>query len=326
MRSGLLLLLLSLPASLLADEALERLEGMSSAARNLNYTGTFVYLSDGRLQGMRILHDVDAQGRERERLIALSGPRLELIRHDEEVTRIAPQPAEVAGASRDSGASSARVTNVAHMPIQPPQAVERFADYYRIEMGERDRVAGLEALRISILPRDQERYARHYWVDADSGLLLRAELHDESGRVMEQLMFSELKVYPQPLADELFDNQGMPGVSVSHRRHAAAAAPSPWQVEALPEGFTLEAFYPRAHGESGARVEHRVYGDGLATISVFIERDEGGNRWQGASHVGALNAYVSRRGGYRIVVLGEVPAFTVRRIAESVMRQEDAGS
>lgn len=323
---GLLLLLLALPATLSAEEAREYLQQMSSAARGLNYAGTFVYLNEGRLQGMRILHDVDAQGLERERITALSGPSLDLIRHDEEVTRIAPQPAEVAGVGGTGDAASAKVTHVAHLPIQPPQSLERFADYYRIELGESEQVAGREALQIRILPRDHERYARHYWVDADSGLLLRAELHNESGRVVEQMMFSELTVFEQPLADELFDNQGMPGVSVSHRRHAAAAAPSPWQVGGLPEGFSLEALHPRAHGDKSKRIEHRVYGDGLASISVFIERDEGGPGWQGASRVGALNAYISRRNGFRIVVLGEVPAETVRRIAESVVRSGDSPS
>ncbi len=303
MRRGLLLLL-ALPSLLLAEDAREHLERMSSAARELNYTGTFVYLSEGRLQGMRILHDVDGQGRERERIIALSGPTLESIRHDDEVTRI----------------GATRVSATAQAPIQPPKTVARFADFYRIELGEDDRVAGREARHIRILPRDHERYARHYWVDADSGLLLRAELHDGDGRVVEQMMFSELRLLEGPLDDENFDNDGMPGVSVSHRRHAAAAAPSPWRVGALPDGFSLEGLHPRAHGEDPKRIEHRVYGDGLASISVFIERDEQGG-WQGASRVGALNGYVSRHDGHRIVVLGEVPAATVRRIAESVTRR-----
>jgi len=67
-------------------------------------------------------------------------------------------------------------------------------------------------------------------------------------------------------------------------------------------------------------VKHKVFSDGLATVSVFIEKNE--ERAvvpvQGYSAFGALNTYSTLADGYQITVVGEVPAATVRQIAASV--------
>jgi len=55
-----------------ADAARKWLEKMSTAARTLNYEGTFVYLHDGQMVSMRIIHGAGPRG-EQERLIVLNG-------------------------------------------------------------------------------------------------------------------------------------------------------------------------------------------------------------------------------------------------------------
>ncbi|MFH0341529.1 MAG: MucB/RseB C-terminal domain-containing protein, partial [Chromatiales bacterium] len=58
---------------------------------------------------------------------------------------------------------------------------------------------------------------------------------------------------------------------------------------------------------------------GLATVSVFIEKnEEQAVPVQGYSAFGALNTYSTLADGYQITVVGEVPAATVRQIATSV--------
>jgi sigma-E factor negative regulatory protein RseB len=62
-----------------------------------------------------------------------------------------------------------------------------------------------------------------------------------------------------------------------------------------------------------------VYSDGLASVSVFIERSgDPVPVAAGYSSLGAINTYSTLRGGYQITVVGEVPASTVRQIAASV--------
>lgn len=56
-------------------------------------------------------------------------------------------------------------------------------------------------------------------------------------------------------------------------------------------------------------------------MSVFIEQGEDTHhQMDGASAMGALNAYGSRVGDHFVTVMGEVPAATVMQIAESTQQ------
>ncbi|HYQ71092.1 MAG TPA: sigma-E factor regulatory protein RseB domain-containing protein, partial [Gammaproteobacteria bacterium] len=53
------------------DSARQWLDEMSSALQTLDYDGTFVYLHDGRIDAMRIIHQA-SDGGQRERLVSLT--------------------------------------------------------------------------------------------------------------------------------------------------------------------------------------------------------------------------------------------------------------
>ena len=63
----LLLLAVAVVPAYAGDTAREWLGAMSEAQQSLNYDGTFVYLHDGKLEAMRIIHQ-NVGGDEKERL------------------------------------------------------------------------------------------------------------------------------------------------------------------------------------------------------------------------------------------------------------------
>ena len=67
-------------------------------------------------------------------------------------------------------------------------------------------------------------------------------------------------------------------------------------------------------------VEHLVYTDGLAAVSVFVEkRGEDSKPFMlGPSRMGAVNALGSRVDDYQVTTVGEVPAETIALIGGSV--------
>ena len=73
-RKNLLPVLLStlISVPVMADPAMDWVQKMSSAMRNLSYRGDFVYMHENQLESMRISHYKDANG-EKERLISLNG-------------------------------------------------------------------------------------------------------------------------------------------------------------------------------------------------------------------------------------------------------------
>jgi sigma-E factor negative regulatory protein RseB len=66
-----------------------------------------------------------------------------------------------------------------------------------------------------------------------------------------------------------------------------------------------------------APVNHVVFSDGVAAVSIFIEPATSQTE-PGLSHRGALHVYTRIVSDHMVRVLGEVPASTVRQVAESV--------
>jgi sigma-E factor negative regulatory protein RseB len=63
-----------------------------------------------------------------------------------------------------------------------------------------------------------------------------------------------------------------------------------------------------------------VYSDGLAAVSVFIEPLEGRREppSTGLSSMGAIHIYTREVANHIVTVVGEAPAVSVQRIADSV--------
>jgi sigma-E factor negative regulatory protein RseB len=92
-----------------------------------------------------------------------------------------------------------------------------------------------------------------------------------------------------------------------------------WNVSALPPGFSQQLQRNHFLPDKKYPVEHHVYSDGLASVSVFIERhSEDDDAFVGGSAMGGVNAYGRIMGDHSVTVVGEVPPVTVKQIAESL--------
>jgi len=64
-----------------------------------------------------------------------------------------------------------------------------------------------------------------------------------------------------------------------------------------------------------------VFTDGLATMSVYIEKALSDKLFEGGSQMGAIHVFGTNVNGFQITAVGEVPAQTVKRVAQSVKEQ-----
>jgi sigma-E factor negative regulatory protein RseB len=109
------------------------------------------------------------------------------------------------------------------------------------------------------------------------------------------------------------------------RYHSGAAvenmgADMNWQFSNLPDGFRKESAVKRKVGETDRFVQQMVFTDGLASLSVFIEKQTA-QTIQGETSMGAVNGFIYLLNNYSVTAIGEVPAVTVRQVAESVIFQ-----
>jgi sigma-E factor negative regulatory protein RseB len=145
---------------------------------------------------------------------------------------------------------------------------------------------------------------------------------------LEQILFTQI-ASPGTIADELLQPAVRGESYESYTRFDKGATPATdtaestqegWKVQWVPPGFSLRQHKVQRLAASDQPVEHIVYSDGLATISVFVEQlGEGGETLNGFSAMGAVNTYSTTSNKYQVTVVGEVPPLTVRQIAGSVV-------
>ncbi|EDY85809.1 MucB/RseB [gamma proteobacterium HTCC5015] len=309
------LALLFAPLSLNADDAspVEWLKGMCDAMQNQSYTGTFVYLHGNSMESMRVVRRHTDAGSD-EKLVSLNGEPREILRRNNVVTQILPKLGVVT-------VNKARVRS--QLPLSVPMEIDGIERYYQLSLEGVERVAGRRCQVLSLKPRDSYRYGHRLWIDESSRLLIKSDLLDTQGDVLEQIMYTELEVSPQ-LTDAMFepefDTAGLKRRELGHAdQQQLLMSDHQWRVSRAPQGFMLTTHERRGASESAA-VEHMVYSDGMATVSVFVEPLAKGENMpvEGHSRMGALNAYGRVQGSHKVVVVGEVPAATVKQLSESV--------
>ena len=304
------------------EEARALLERMAHASRSVDYVGTFVYRSGSTMQSMKIVHRADAHG-SRERLVALSGAAREVIREGQRVICILPDDQAVVFTAGQAGAPGASA--VLGSGLQSGEGVD---GTYSLTSSGVERVADREATVIEVWPRDRYRYGFRFAVDRHSGLLLKSEVLDDDRRALEQIVYTHLEL-PESIPDADLEPRIAHGGFVQYGfgpGDGVAAgeldSSQEWTVGWLPEGFRLTSEFRRPIHRGRAPVVHRVYSDGLVSISVFIEQvAEAHHRFEGRYSAGAVNAIGRVVDEFQVSVVGEVPAITATKVAASVVKR-----
>ena len=302
----------ALAAPLEQDEALEILQRIADAARQLNYVGTFVYQHADKFETSRIVHYVDASG-EYEKLETLDGPRREVIRNNDEVLCYYPDAKIVRSEKR-----VARRT----FPALLPERLHALTEFYSIRKADSERIAGYDSQALVLEPKDGLRYGHKLWADSETGLLLKARMLNEGNRVVEQFTFTELRIGSGVTREMVAPSYNVRFPEWRMDRFAHNKLPnveSGWTVAQFPAGFRKIMEMRRSKQGSSVPVTHLVYSDGLAAVSIFIEPLATRSKiHEGLSQQGAINIYIRTVEDQVVTVLGEAPATTVMQIANSV--------
>jgi sigma-E factor negative regulatory protein RseB len=311
-------LALALPVAAFAAEAREWLARMEQAVETLNYEGTFVHLSGGSMETLHVIHRVH-DGVAMERLFSRDQPGREIIRSGKEVTCIFADQKAVLVERREPRDSS---------PLRAalPRFSQRLDQWYEFGIPGHGSMLGRMAMLVEIRPRDPHRYGHRLWLDLESAMPLKVQLLDEAGRPVEELHFVSIEL-PEAIPAERLK----PAVSTEdftwyttekavHDERPFTNMRPTWAAHMLPRGFELSVAHQQVMPGADHPVEHLVYTDGLASVSVFIEpTGDGDAAMAGLARIGAAHAYSAMRYGHQVTVMGEVPAATVEAIALSMV-------
>lgn len=300
------------------QEALQLLQRVVVATKKLSYSGTFVYRNGTQSETSRIVH-LASNGNRMERLEVLDGSPREVIRHNEEVRCYLPESRLVIVEQQSSRRA---------FPALLPTSLAGLGEYYSIRKTGTARIAGFDSQIVRLDPRDAWRHGHQFWVDRQSGLLLKADLFDAQGQSLESMVFTELRIGEpsspgalKPSYADLDDPKNPWQVRQARLRDIRDDAQ--WQFRAELPGFRRQAAMSRSitkSPEAGTyEVLHWVYSDGLAALSVFISpRAPGEAVEEGVQSMGAMSVMKRIVDDHLVVVMGDVPPATVRHFAEGV--------
>jgi sigma-E factor negative regulatory protein RseB len=313
-------LLASAVAAVAEDDPLEWLARTDQALATRNYEGVFVHEHAGETETLRVIHRVGSDGVS-ERLLSMDGSGREFIRKGSQLTCYLPDKRTVLEEkSNDAGLLLGSL----------PQVDASSVRLYQVTELQKTRVSGRDARVIAVVPMDQLRYGYRVWIDEATAMPLKTQLRSSSGQVLEQIVFTDLRL-PAHIADSELE----PAVDARNYRrvqHLADPVDSrglsiSWEESVLPPGFRMTVS-ARQVLHSGP-VEHLVFSDGLASVSVFVEIGRKQPTEHGsddAATIGSSSAYSTVVQGYRVTAVGEVPPDTVRAIALSIRTAAPAPS
>jgi sigma-E factor negative regulatory protein RseB len=304
------MLALSATTAASAPDPLHLLDRMNEAIRALDYEGRFVVQSGDRLDALYIVHRVDG-GAEKERLVSLTGEPREIIRSDQAVACLVPGRNEPINVGR-------RANGRSFSPLRgiEPQAL---GQHYRFELLQGDRVAGREVFQVMVEPKDDLRFGYRVAIDQATFLPLRSTTLGPNGQPLTQMMFTELKVNEgiTPIEHDVSALQ-MAKADPADWSPLARLAPAAWDFGEIPPGFRLNLHRRRALDRPSAELEHFIFSDGLATVSVYVLPVEGDGPTVESYARGAANAVGQVIADHEVIAVGEVPRQTLDWFARSI--------
>lgn len=295
------------------EEMWKLLQKAAVAARELSYQGIFVCQTGQQSKSVQITHSFNGNG-EFARNVVLDGSPREVFSQGNDLVIYNQKNEKIVIEKR-------RGQNM--FPAILPANLDTIKASYKLRSGELERVAGRQAQMLFLEPKDDLRFGYRFWIDTEYGLLLKSVMFNSRNEIVESIAFNQLGLlntvdldWFRPKIDSN-KNYVMEDEMVAIADNKVSIY---WAIRDLPAGYhKVDQIKRMVHGKS-VPVTQVVFSDGLASVSLFIEPVTQGIKPRiGNKIVGNTSFYANVTDGYQIIVVGEVPAATVAKIANAVV-------
>lgn len=301
------------PAGAAAPDAAGWLNLLNAAATERSYRGTMAFsVGGGVVSSSRIAH-LSVGDQVYERVEALDGQMHRIYRHNETVHSVWPNQ-KVVIVEQQAAAPGLVATR---RRVDP-----RVLESYALAVKGASVVAGRSVRVLMLEPKDELRFAQRLLADETTGLMLRADVLDAAGRVLESSGFTEVEIGLRVEPAAVLDGMKPAGYKVlPSRREAVDWMAEGWHLKDDVPGFRLVGCVRRPVPEQGreGHALQAVYSDGLSFVSIFVEpwrEQESGDGAMGATHT-----RMQRIGDHWITVMGDVPPRTLEHFLGALERR-----
>ncbi len=299
-----------------------------AAMKKRSYVGTLVQSSPHTISSARIWHTCDGV-QQMERVETLTGAPRSTFRHNDKLVTFMPETKLVRVEKREK---------VGGFPELLKPGVGSIPEFYALKAMGGERIAGLDADVVQLVPKDSLRFGYRIWTEKKSSLVLKLQTLDAGGAVLEQAAFSELQLDAPVKMEKLM--QMMAATDGYKVDQAVITKTTPtaegWVMKMPVAGFKSLSCYKRGtaaqsnanthtHSASASTNESTfqwLFSDGLATVSLFVEDfDKTRHTQEGMIASGATHTLLKRMNEYWLTAVGEVPPQTLKNFAHSLERK-----
>lgn len=306
---------------------------IQDAALRRSFAGTYVVSHGGHMTSSRITHYCDGHD-QIERIESLDGQMRQVYRHNDTVHVLWP-------GTRTALIEQRELVGRFPAPLQPGDGTR--LDQYELLPADDERIAGHATQVVVLRPRDNLRYARRLWLERRTGLLVRWDLLNERGEVLESASFSDLQLNIKPSPQTLLQEMHrLDGYKVSKPVYTATSLDSEgWTLGTPVPGFEVRKTVRRpmapgvartaapgssavgTTGEHNATMVQAVFSDGLTHISVFIEPFVPSlHKRDVPATLGSTSALSRRHGDWWITAVGAVPVAALQQFVQGLERRK----
>lgn len=279
---------------------------MSDAQSRQNYQFTFVQTSSVGVDTYRYSH-IAHNGTVVAQLLSLNGVKREILRRDNVVSYFQSN-------SQPFSIQATRIIDA--FPSLWFADISKLAPHYDfIDMGK-NRVADRIARTVRIAPKDDFRHQYVVFIDEESKLLLRSDLLDRSGQLLEQFqMVSLSKLENVDEFSAYLANIPYPTLLINDDKSQKIAG---WKLGWLPAGFNLVSENIHSDEKEQQLIESRLYSDGLFSFTVYVADQIVPSQMENSWQLSTNTIYSGNIGEKEVTVIGQIPTTVAKRIAQEI--------
>lgn len=292
---------------------------MHEASTNQSYVGVFVVSAGGNMSSAKIWHMCEGK-QQVERVETLTGAPRSIFRNNNQVVTFLPDHKVARSEKRESLGLFSELFK---------SADSRIADFYKFRQEGIERVAGVEADIVTLVPKDNLRFGYRVWTERKNGLVVKLQTLDADGSVLEQAAFSELQLDAPVKTEKILQ---MMGRTEGYRVEKpvlvkTSASAEGWELKTPVAGFNPVSCYRRPVSAvstvPGEGQLQWIFSDGLASVSIFAEPlDRQRHIRESSLSLGATQTMTKQLDPYWITLVGEVPLATLKIFASGLERKK----
>ena len=282
-----------------------------------NFELVMVHILQNNIEPLRLTHGWNNRT-EITHLLTLSGRPVEYLGKNKQVTF-----AESAQVSYTLQESRLPGLWFAMMGCSPKTLLQ----YYEVVSTGKSRIAGQVAQSVRLTAKEDSKYSFILWLEQKTGILLRLDVHDVQGNLVEQYLGIDFRLLSENSSSiKALAAMNVPPAETSQDIYRAEPPSHHWKLGWLPSGFEAKSADQHKLIGSDELMDYFMLSDGLVDVSVYISRSNAKpinrEKEQIAMHGATSILSVNRDDGVILTVVGELPMPSLRRIVETLQANQ----